>query len=404
MITQEISYFRNRSYIAAAVSHLSIDVLNSGRVLLVALLAISLGLSNAQVGLFLLLYNLGASVAQPLFGWLADRFGARWLVMGGLAWTSAFYIVAALASEWHALYALTLASLGSGAFHPGGTKIASQTSRSRRTQATAFFFMAGQMGLFLGPILAGLLLDDFGRAGYMALPVPGLLVVLLGWRWLRDDVRHKGREHSKHSMGSAQSIAEQPAALPLAMLPSLVVIVLAYNTVSFSTQNFAPKLFAEWDYSASYIGWVAGLYMMGSAVGGVVAGSVADRIGGKPVIVLSMLAAALPIFLYIPAGDVWRFPLLLVAGFFGGMPHSIVVLQIQGMLPDRQAFASGLALGFMFLSGALGSYILGVIADEVGLAPTLQWSAVLMVAAAFAGLWLPRRSSNIAAAVTGNAD
>lgn len=385
MTIPEISYFRNRSYLTTAASHLSIDVLNNGRILLVAILAVSLGMSNAQVGLFLLLYNIGASVSQPLFGWLADRFGARWLVMGGLAWTSLFYVLASVVPEWPALFALTLASLGSGAFHPSGTKIASQTSQTRRNQATAFFFMAGQIGLFLGPILAGALLDGYGRRGFLALPLFGLLVVIAGWRWLVDDVRHGGASApQERSAPGAQQEGHSRASKPSdwrrelelhRMLPALVIIALAYNTVSFSTQNFAPKLFAEWNYSASYLGWVAGLFMMGSAVGGVVGGSLADRIGGRPVIAVSMVAAVLPVYFYIPAGDVWRFPILLLAGFFGGMPHSIVILQAQALLPDRRALASGLALGFMFLSGALGSYVVGVVADLVGLAVTLQWSA-----------------------------
>lgn len=399
MAVSELSYLRNRSYLTTAASHLSIDVLNNGRILLVAILAVSLGMSNAQVGLFLLLYNVGASLSQPLFGWLADRFGARWLVMGGLAWTSSFYVLASVLPEWPALYALTMASLGSAAFHPGGTKIASQTSETRRTQATAFFFMAGQLGLFLGPILAGALLDGYGRQGFLALPLFAMLVVLAGWRWLVDDVRHKGADarHGPASEGShhragATAGRSANAARELGlhrMLPALIIIALTYNTVSFSTQNFAPKLFAEWNYSASYLGWVAGLFMMGSAVGGVVGGSLADRIGGKPVIALSMVAAVLPVFFYIPAGDVWRFPVLLLAGFFGGMPHSIVILQAQALLPDRRALASGLALGFMFLSGALGSYVVGVVADVVGLAPTLQWLGLLMLVGAGAALFLP---------------
>lgn len=389
MANKEASYLRNRSYLATAGSHFSIDILNNGRILLVAILAVSLGLSNAQVGIFLLLYNVGASVSQPLFGWLADRFGARWLVMGGLAWTASFYALAALVPEWPALYALTIASLGSGAFHPSGTKIASQTSRVRRTQATAFFFMSGQIGLFLGPILAGILIDSYGRRGYLALPLLATGLVLIGWRWLSDNVRHVHNSQDAAETVSLRASTKSGRPPLLQLLPALIIIVLAYNTVSFSAQNFAPKLFTEWGYSASYIGWIAGLYMMGSAIGGLVGGSIADRVGGKPVIVISMLAAVLPIFFYIPAGEVWRFPVLLLAGFFGGMPHSIVVLQVQALLPDRQALASGLALGFMFFSGAAGSYVLGVIADRVGLAPALQWSALLMLAAAGAALFLP---------------
>jgi predicted MFS family arabinose efflux permease len=139
---------------------------------------------------------------------------------------------------------------------------------------------------------------------------------------------------------------------------------------------------------------------MGSAFGGLFGGSLADRIGGKWAILLGVLGGALPIYFYIPVPGAARFALLLLAGFFGGMPHSILVIMVQQLLPGRQALASGLALGFMFFSGAIGSYFLGLIADHAGLAQTLQGTAVLLLVAAGAALFLPkyRNQTNLATA------
>jgi FSR family fosmidomycin resistance protein-like MFS transporter len=387
MVVLQAPFLRDKSYLANAASHFFIDILNSGRVLLVAVLAVSLGLTNAQVGLLLLLYNVGSSLSQPFFGWAADRFGARYLVVGGVGWTIFFYALAAVVPDWPALVAITLASLGIGAFHPGGTKVASQSSSERRTQATAFFFMAGQLGLFAGPILAGGALDLYGRGGYLLLSLVASFAFLGGWRYLVDNVRTE--RESADSPPRQTGSRRIPASL-LRILPALAVIIIAYNTVSHAAQNFAPKLFTELGFSPSYVGWIAGLFMMGAAIGGVVGGGLADRFGGRPVIALSMLGAIAPIYFYIPAPDALRFPLLLLAGFFGGMPHSIVILMVQGLLPGKRAFASGLTLGAMFFSGALGSYVLGVIADHTALDLALQGTAVLPVLAAAAALLLPR--------------
>jgi FSR family fosmidomycin resistance protein-like MFS transporter len=106
-----------------------------------------------------------------------------------------------------------------------------------------------------------------------------------------------------------------------------------------------------------------------------------------------MLGAILPLYFYIPADDPWRFLLLFLAGFFTGMPHSILVLTAQSLFPGRRAFASGLTLGIMFFSGAVGTYLVGIIADEIGLANALQSLAILPLIAAFAGLFLPRKSA-----------
>lgn len=64
---------------------------------------------------------------------------------------------------------------------------------------------------------------------------------------------------------------------------------------------------------------------------------------------------------------------------------------IQSLLPGRRALGAGLALGFMFLSGAAGSAGMGFIADHVGLATALQGTAFLPLIAAGATLFLPQR-------------
>jgi membrane protein implicated in regulation of membrane protease activity len=56
--------------------------------------------------------------------------------------------------------------------------------------------------------------------------------------------------------------------------------------------------------------------------------------------------------------------------------------------------ASGLALGFMFFSGAVGSYFVGLIADRIGLATTLQGLALLPLIVVFIALWLPGQTQN----------
>ncbi len=371
MTTLAPTLWRDRSYLATALTHFSVDVLNSSRTLLMALLALTLGLTNAQVGLALLLYNVGSALSQPLFGWVADRYGPRWLVLGGMTWMTFFYTLTAVGTPWLAVLAVTIAGLGSGAFHPSGALIASDERRTQRTQATAIFFMAGQLGLFAGPILAGQVLDSAGRPGFLILPLLTLGAIYSGWRWI-------GPPHQPLPAAPrvARPTTEGVPAGRRAIL-SLGWVILLINTASIATINFAPKLFAEQGYSATYVGWMGGIWMLGSAIGGVVGGRLADRFGPAWAIRLGLLGAAAPLYFYIPAPDLWRLPILALAGFFGGMPHSVLVIQAQALLPGRQALASGLTLGFMFASGALGSYALGIIADQVGLALALQALAIL---------------------------
>ncbi|MCA9966131.1 MAG: MFS transporter [Anaerolineales bacterium] len=392
MVATPTSFLRERAYLAVSITHFFVDVLNSSRTLLIAVLALNLGLSNAQVGLSLLLYNVGNALTQPLFGWLADRVGPRWLVVGGMGWMIIFYAVAAVAGDWVALVALTVAGLGSGMFHPTGAMVAGRVQQSVRARATAVFFTAGQMGLFIGPILAGLLLDLFNRPGYLILAALALIAFTSGWQWIGSD--YNTTKPKQTAVSSPNTTTAGTAAKlnrrPLILLP---LIIIATSTTGIAAINFAPKLFTDMGIDPTFVGLLASLLMLGSATGNTLGGYLADRMGGKWVLLMAALGSTIPIYLYVTAADPLRSAMLILAGFFIGMPHSILVMSVQNLLPGRQALASGLVLGFMFFSGSVGSYVLGIVADQTGLATALQATAVLPILAAFAILLLPQKIS-----------
>ncbi len=390
MTILQARFLREQAYQTVSLTHFFVDVLNSSRTVIVALLALSLGLTNAQVGIALLFYNIGSALTQPLFGVGADRYGSRWFVVGGMIWMVSFYTLAAIAGGWLALGAITLASLGSGSVHPAGTKVASESSVDAQTQATGVFFASGQTGLFIGPIVAGAVISLWGRPGYLVLPLLALTAVASGLRWIGAKKRLRPLDSLEEEVAKPETAKQQ---VPWRTVIPLIIIIITSSTIGIATINFAPKLFAEMGYSALYVGLSAGLFMLGSAVGGIVGGTMADRLGRRPPILLGMFGTILPLLFYIPAEDPWRFILLTIAGFFAGMPHSILVIAAQALMPGRRAFASGLILGLMFFSGAVGAYLLGIIADEIGLATALQALIILPIFAIIATLLLPREKA-----------
>jgi len=387
MLAQDIPFYRDRTYISAALTHFAVDILNNSRNLVFAVLALSLGLRDSQLAFVALLYSVGNALTQPAFGWVADRFGPRWLMVGGMGWMIFFFSIGALAPDAMSLTSLTIASLGSGAFHPTGTMIAARTTQAQKTQATAFFFMSGQLGLFLGPVLAGILLDDWGRPGFILLPILALIPLLMNWAWVPNSTPiHHGHVPKSSIEAKVRSAPTSPRWRKI--LP-LIIIILFMNTVSISILTFSPKLFTEMGFSASHVGWLAGLFMLGSAMGGIVGGNIADRYRGQWAILIGLTLGVLPTFLYIPSAGLLQFGMLFLAGFFVGMPHSVLVVRAQSLLPGRQALASGLTLGLMFFGGQLGSYFVGLFADQLGLEITLQRTAFLLLVAVVAALFAP---------------
>jgi len=163
----------NHVFSAVALGHLSVDLLNGARPVLLTFLSAQMGLTNTSLGAISSGYVWVASASQPLFGWLADRIGPRWLAALGILWMFGFFALAMTISGPWAIAALIVASLGSAAFHPAGTMestlVGREMAAERETTAASWFFFFGQFGFFLGPIVGGPLLEHFGSLGLLAL-------------------------------------------------------------------------------------------------------------------------------------------------------------------------------------------------------------------------------------------
>jgi predicted MFS family arabinose efflux permease len=131
------------------------------------------------------------------------------------------------------------------------------------------------------------------------------------------------------------------------------------------------------------------LFSGGSAVGNVIGANLADRYGKQRVMMLMLFLASLPLFAISQVGwSPWLYLLVPLSGALTGAVHSIVVVLAQRAMPAGMATASGLTLGFMFSSGALGTLICGPIADKSGFAVVFIITATLTILAALVSLLL----------------
>jgi FSR family fosmidomycin resistance protein-like MFS transporter len=159
---------------SVALSHFMVDIFNASRPVLLTYL----GLSETQIALYSTIYVWVSALTQPFFGWLSDRVGPRWLAAGGLFWMTVFYSGAIYIPGTWGLLCLIVAALGSSSFHPVGAVQAILQGRhrmaGRETTAASLFFMSGQLGHFVGPIITGLILAKKGLPAMFILPIISL--------------------------------------------------------------------------------------------------------------------------------------------------------------------------------------------------------------------------------------
>jgi FSR family fosmidomycin resistance protein-like MFS transporter len=380
---------RLRLFRAVTLGHFGIDVFNSMGPVLLAFVATPLGLTAAQVGLGVGVYQFLAGATQPPFGWLADRVGSR--VLGPL---SVFVTMAALCLSlwavgrfgyWAFLPIFALAALGSGAFHPQGVMHSSEAIPGRSATTTSVFFLGGQLGLGSGPVLAGLMLDRMGLPGIWLLGLLFLPVPLYMAAQMTPRERNPPPVAAPRRGDGASGPGWSPGVLGL-----LVAIFSGRAWTFIGTVAFLPLLFQGKGWSASAQGAAAGAFWLGGALTGVLVGAFADRVGRRWAVSASTgVGAALLLLLPLAEGP----PAVAVSFLCGGAlgaPHSVLMVIAQDLLPVRRALASGLSLGFLFAMGAAASWGIGALADRFALAPVLQAGALVGLAVALLALLLPR--------------
>ncbi len=410
-----MTIFRNRLFMASSLGHLILDIFNSAGPVLVAFLSVSMGLDNKSVALAIGLYQFTGAFSQPVFGWLADRHGGRGMMGLSIAWTIGFLVLAIFTAQsglfWWFLIPFALASFGSGAFHPVGTKFAALTVTKRAATATALFFLFGQSGLAIGPILAGAILEHVGLIGLPILAIFTIPVILFV---LATPVPAVNAQDAQNAQMNALAPTEPPTSkeveiasppakggqaekswslnggnIPWGSILILIVHTIFRSWAQIGVTYFVPKLFQDKGWEPTAYGAIVSVMWVASAVAGVLAGNAADRWGRRQVVFIAMILSIVPLYLLPITDTAFVFVLAFLVGGLTGAPHSIIVVIAQTMLPGKQATASGLILGLIFGMGAFATFAIGWLADLWTLESALQLGAGMALLAALTALMLP---------------
>jgi FSR family fosmidomycin resistance protein-like MFS transporter len=381
---------------AASYGHFSIDILNSSIPVILTAVAASFSLNVSQIGLAAMVYTFAASLTQPLFGILVDRFRGRWVAAVGLVWTMTFYALAPFMPNYVALVAcLSLGALGSGAFHPAGMINSTMAGGSKPTTATSLFFVGGQIGLAVGPTAAGVLLQNFGLAAmpYMALLMTPAALFMM-WYLRQPDVEFapatKGASADPASAAASPvSTSGRSGGKGLYVLLAFVLLITFRSTTQQGFTTLLPKFFADQGYTPAAYGLMLSVLGLAGATGTFVGGWLGDRFNRRLVILISMTLGAAFSTAMLHAGGLAYAAAALAAGITMNIPHSILIIMAQRLLPARKGMVGGAVLGLMFASGAATTGLGSWIADYAGLPAVLSVFALLPVGAGLCALTLP---------------
>ena len=137
------------------------------------------------------------------------------------------------------------------------------------------------------------------------------------------------------------------------------------------------------------------LFLALGAAGTFFGGPIADKIGRKNVIVLSLIVP-IPLCILLPYVPLFVVILLLgFIGFFIMLSFSVTVVYAQELVPSKIGTMAGLTVGLAFGMGAIGSVVIGILMDDIGIYPTMIVISFLPIIG-LVGLALPRDQKIVA--------
>ncbi len=344
--------------VSISIAHLFNDwYMNTVQTLLPFMVAAGLGVAR---GAFLVsAFTVTSSLLQPVFGYFVDQKNQRWLVYAGTLWMAVLLSLVGVLENYLLLFVVvTLAGLGTAAFHPQASALVSASSGRRKGFMQACFVAAGNVGWALPPLLVVPFVQAYGLRSTPWLVVPGVLVAILLYVSAPD--------------GTARVKASPSPFLPVLRsswreLGTIVLVVTCRSLAYFGLIAFLPLYLQQEGVPLVVGGRLVFLMLFTGAVGGLVGGYVSDALGRKGVIVVS-LAAASPLFwLFLQSSGFQAAILLALAGGCLLASFSVTIVATQEIISGNAAMAAGLMLGFGIGMGGLGVGLVGLLSERLGI-------------------------------------
>ena len=145
---------------------------------LLPFLRTELHLSYTRTAAIMLAATVASSVVQPFFGHLFDKRRGDWLLVAGPGARGRRHRRCSRSSHTFelALLCVLASSIGVAGFHPEASKFAAWLSGERRSTAMSVFSVGGNLGVAIGPLLAGVIAAHYGLGGVWLLAIPGLAI------------------------------------------------------------------------------------------------------------------------------------------------------------------------------------------------------------------------------------
>jgi FSR family fosmidomycin resistance protein-like MFS transporter len=328
------------------LTHFIIDVYSGALGALQPLLMGPFRMNFTEAGILAGVLSFSSSVLQPFWGYLSDRIHSRLFTVLAPAVAGIFISSLGLAPNYGILVAMVfLGGAGIASFHPHAASNAIHGITRHRARAMAIFISSGTAGLAVGPTYFSAVSGRLGLSGTYWAALPGVVLSLLLIVFLRP---------SPPPVQPRPRLDWEPLRAVSKPMIILFLLVFIRSIVQVNFTQFLPLyLHTARGYSLTSASLSLTLYLGTGAIGGILGGNLADRFGGRRVILFSMLASVpfLTMFLF-TGGWVSTFALAM-GGLILLCTNPVNIVIAQRLAPSQTGTVSALMMGFAWGTAGL---------------------------------------------------
>jgi len=343
------------------------------------------GLNYYQSASIIFCNTIVASIAQPILGYVADRWRVPWFIPVGFSITLVSISAIALATSYEMILALSLiAGLGAALFHPEAALLVNRMQSNELGNAMGRFAVGGSAGFALGPLLAGGVYVFGGQFLWLFTAIALIGVLLYVYAFTGSAATDVIGE-SKSSAKSTNTGANDWVSF------GKLFFVIASRSILFSVLSiFIPILYItviNGEASASSLALT--MYFAMGAVLTYMGGALSDKLGFLKTVRLGNLIFLPSVLVFIFVPNIW--------GFFGAMipmafgvfsQYGPITVLGQKYLAKNAGFASGITLGLGITLGGLVAPYVGHLADIYGVQTALMTLIPVGLMGLLMSLWL----------------
>ncbi|MFV8341233.1 MFS transporter [Flavobacterium sp. XS2P39] len=321
------------------------------------------GLSFSQIGLITFAFQFTASILQPFVGYYTDKFPKPYSQVYGMFFTTLGVIAISYADNFYwIVFSSMIIGIGSAVFHPESSRISNLASGGKLGLAQSIFQIGGNLGGAIAPLAVAFIVVPNAQKyilWFLIASTIGLIILTQIANWYKEHLLKKSIK--KGIVKSTHQLSNRKIKWAIGILLIIIFSKFIYSASLSTFYTF--YLMEKFHLTIQQAQFHMFIYLFAYMLGTILGGPLGDRFGRIYIIWFSVFGAT-PFALLLPYSNLFYTDMLMITiGFIMSSAFPAIIVYAQELLPLKLGMISGVFYGFAFGMAAIGSALLGILAD-----------------------------------------